>query len=187
MITPVSDDFENVQNVLHDLISEESSINYKTELFKSFNMCIKYPMFYVTILQDILKEEMPAQLPTLLLGSIVECHVRGLLAGNRNFEFQATIFDDLQHPITKEIDYVDLSKSIAIEITVSNKRSGEHNFEILPDYFTCIMLTRDIMKSYSHYIEIPYYQFIHDISALVDPIKTWTQSDISSQPEKISF
>ena len=186
-ITPVSDDFENVQNVLQDLISEESSINYKSELFKTFNMCIKYPMFYIAILQDILKEEMPAQLPTLLLGSIVECHVRGLLAENRNFEFQATIFDDLQHPITKEIDYVDLSKSIAIEITVSNKRSDEHNFEILPDYFTCIMLTRDIMKSYSHYIEIPYYQFIHDISALVDPIKTWTQSDISSQPEKISF
>lgn len=186
-ITPVSSDLENVPNVLQGLITEESNINYKTELFKTFNMCIKYPMFYIAILQDILGEEMPKQLPTLLLGSIVECHIRGLLQSSRGFELQTMTFDTAQHPITKEIDYVDLSKSIAVEITVSNKRSNEHNFEILPDYFTCIMLTKDIMKCYSNYIEIPYYQFIHDVSALKNPLKVWTMQSTNNCPERIKL
>lgn len=78
-ITPVSDSIESIPNIRRDLSISDSRINYKDELFKSYNVCIKYPMFYMAILKDILKENLPEKLPTALLGSIVECHVRGLL------------------------------------------------------------------------------------------------------------
>lgn len=184
-ITPISSDLENVPNILADLLNEDSRINYKKELFSTYNMCIKYPMFYVAILQEILAEDMPEKLPAPLLGSIVECHVRGLLTSSRAFEFKKIEQNDVQQAKLHEIDYVDLIKSIALEISISNKRSNEYNFNLLPDYFTCIILTRDESKHYSNHIKVPYYKFIHDVSAFKDPIKVWTLSSSTETPCKI--
>lgn len=55
-------------------------------------------MFNVAILRDILKEQMPDRLPNGLLGSIVECHVRGMLPERLSAEYH----DDNDN----EIDYV---------------------------------------------------------------------------------
>lgn len=135
-ITPVSDTIESIPNIRRDLSISDSRINYKDELFKSYNVCIKYPMFYMAILKDILKESLPEKLPTALLGSFVECYVRGLLPEKGTFEFR----DIGGH----EIDYVNVQDCIALEITISNKRSNEMNFKYLPADYQQIILTKDI-------------------------------------------
>ena len=151
-ITPVSDSIESIPNIRRDLSISDSRINYKDELFKSYNVCIKYPMFYMAILKDILKENLPEKLPTALLGSIVECHVRGLLPEKGTFEFQ-----DIEG---HEVDYVNVRDCIALEITISNKRSNEMNFKYLPEDYQQIILTKDIGETCENRMQIPYHEFI---------------------------
>lgn len=155
-ITPVSDTVESIPNIHRDLVSSDSKINYKDEIFKTYNVCIKYPMFYMAILKDILKENFPDKLPTALLGSIVECHIRGLLSEKGAFEFQ----DIDGH----EVDYVNVIDSVALEITVSNKRSDEMNFQYVPAEYRKIVLTKDIEASSKNKMQIPYHKFIKNIS-----------------------
>lgn len=151
-ITPVSDSVEYIPNIYRDLSVTDSRINYKEELFKSYNVCIKYPMFYMAILKDILKEQLPEKLPTALLGSIVECHVRGLLPDNGVFEFR-----DMEG---HEVDYVSVLECVALEITISNKRSNEINFNYLPDDYQRIILTKDIYEKSEKSMKMPYHEFI---------------------------
>lgn len=155
-ITPVSDSTENIPNIRRDLSLSDSRINYKDELFKSYNVCIKYPMFYIAILKDILKNQFPERLPTALLGSIVECHVRGVLAEEGTFEFQ-----DMEG---HEVDYVNVQDSVALEITVSNKRSGEMNFKYLPVDYQKIILTKDVYETSGNKMKIPYHVFIKNVT-----------------------
>lgn len=151
-ITPVSDSIESIPNIRRDLSISDSRINYKDELFRSYNVCIKYPMFYMAILKDILKENIPKKLPTALLGSVVECHVRGLLPEKGTFEFQ-----DIEG---HEVDYVNVQDCIALEITISNKRSNEMNFKYLPEDYQQIILTKDIGETCEKRMQIPYHEFI---------------------------
>lgn len=151
-ITPVSDSIESIPNIRRDLSISDSRINYKDELFKSYNVCIKYPMFYMAILKDILKENLPEKLPTALLESIVECHVRGLLPEKGTFEFQ-----DIEG---HGVDYVNVRDCIALEITISNKRSNEMNFKYLPEDYQQIILTKDIGETCENRMQIPYHEFI---------------------------
>lgn len=102
-ITPISDSVETIPNVNKDLSLLDSQINYKDELFNKFNVCIKYPMFYVAILKDILKESFPNEIPTALLGSIVECHVRGLLSENSSFEYEDIYGHDIHKQSKRKI------------------------------------------------------------------------------------
>ncbi|KSV58255.1 AAA family ATPase [Acetivibrio ethanolgignens] len=155
-ITPVSGSFESVPNIYMDLMSSDSKINYKDELFRSYNVCIRYPMFYIGILKDILKENLPERLPTALLGSIVECNVRGILPEKGSFEFK----DEYGH----EVDYVNLLNSIALEITVSNKRSNELNFQFLHEDYLCIALTRDFYEIKGNKQYLPYHRFIRSVT-----------------------
>ena len=77
--------------------------------------------------------DLPERLPTALSGSIVECHVRGILGEKGAFEFR----DAWGH----EVDYVNVTNRIAVEITISNKRSNEMNFRYLPADYKKIILT----------------------------------------------
>ena len=70
-ITPTSNSIESIPNIYRDLSISDSRINYKGELFKGYNVCIKYPMFYMAILRDVLKDIFPKKLPYALLESIV--------------------------------------------------------------------------------------------------------------------
>lgn len=156
-ITPVSDNFDDVFDVMSDLSHDSNRINYKDELFKKYNTCIKYPLFYVAILQDILKDKMPDTLPRVLLGSIIECQIRGLLSDNTCFEYH----DNKD----REIDYVNIGDNYAVEMTISNKNSDELNFYLLPDNYISVLLTRDVTKREGRLLMIPYYDFIYKISS----------------------
>lgn len=151
-ITPVTDNLDSFTDILRDFKSEDSKINYKDELFAKYNICFRYPMFYVRILQDILGEHFPEKLPAALVGSIVECHVRGLLPDSGCIEYQNS-----EH---KEIDYVDIRECIAIEFSISDKKSNEYNFGSLPDYYRCLSLTKTIKSEHKRMLKLPYFEFI---------------------------
>lgn len=159
-ITPLARDLENIPDINRDLHADNSRINYKDELFKSFNISIKYPMFYVQILKDVLQEDMPDKLPGIILGSIVECHAKGLLP--QGFEFKAIDIDDNGNSVEKEVDYVNLSKGIAVELTIQAKHKT--CFEKLPDYLNCSLLTRDKNNMQGTVKKIAYYDYLYDLS-----------------------
>ena len=155
-LTPVVKSLENIPDMGRDLRiiahGGSSGTDFKDGLFKNFNMCIKYPAFYVAILRDILKEQMPEHLPNGLLGSIAECHVRGLLPERLAAEYHDV--DD------NEIDYVNTVDKTAVEITVSNKTIDKVHFELLPEDYRKILLTKDRDDYIQGVRRIPYYEFL---------------------------
>lgn len=117
------------------------------EFFEHCNVCVKYPLFYVYVLQELIGD---FKITGSLLGSIVECYVRGLL---RTYSYEFRMGD-------REIDYVDYVSRLAIEFTISNKRISNTNFDLLSDDWTKILLTRDQSDTVNCIIRIPYYEFI---------------------------
>lgn len=155
-VTPVVSDLSNVPDLEQEfkLIShgEKARINFKEDLFRDFNMCIKYPVFYIAILKDVLKEQMPTHLPHGLLGSIMECQVRGMLPVRGAVEYH-NINDE-------EIDYVNVIDRTAVEITIANKPLKETHFDCLPDNYKCCLLTKDKTDTIQSIQRISYYDFI---------------------------
>ena len=152
-LTYVSENVENNINIKTDLFSSENRIDYKADLFKNI-ICIKYPMFYIEILKEILKDKMPGEIPNDILGGIVECHVRGILPDTNCFEYH-----DIQD---REVDYVNLAKQVGIEITVANKKNQKVHFDCLPECYRNILLTKDISDFNNGILRIPYYEFIYN-------------------------
>lgn len=171
-VTPVVDSLENIPDLGLDfkLIAHDggSRTDFKEGLFRDFNMCIRYPAFYVAILKDILKEQMPDHLPHGLLGSIVECHTRGMLPERLAAEYHDR--DD------NEIDYINVIDQTAVEITVSNKPVERTHFDLLPDDYRKILLTKDRDDCIHGVRRIPYYEFLADgadCNAYTKPYADW--------------
>lgn len=157
-VTPVVNNLDNIPDLEQEfqLIAhgKKPCISFKDDLFRDFNVCIKYPVFYVAILRDIFKEQMPAHLPHGLLGSIMECQTRGLLSGKGAVEYR-----DLSG---NEVDYVNVIDHTAVEITIANKSLKETHFDCLPDDYKCCLLTKDKTDVVQNIQLIPYYDFINN-------------------------
>jgi len=156
-VTGETEDFSNIIDVYMDLQQRDGNrIQNKKDLFEKVNICIKYPLFYVEILKEVLQENMPSRITGDILGGIVECHTRGILPQSCQYEY---------HNNGREVDYVNYAERKAVEITVRNKSARELSFSDLPDSFSKILLTKD-----QDYVEqdglvrIPYYRFIFDNS-----------------------
>lgn len=156
-VTDETKDFENIIDVYMDLKWDDGNkIQNKKELFEKVNISIKYPMFYVEILKEVLQENMPSKITGDILGGIVECHTRGILPQNCQYEY---------HKNGREIDYVNYADREAIEISIRNKDTQELSFDDLPDWFSKILLTKDQDYVDQDGLErIPYYQFIYNHS-----------------------
>ncbi len=61
-ISPLTED----TNIYRDLNSDNSKINYNQELFHSYTINVAHPMFYVLILKELLRDDMPKELPAIL-------------------------------------------------------------------------------------------------------------------------
>ena len=157
-ITPIARDMENVPNVYRGMCLDDSDIDCKRDLFRKFGVTINYPMFYVQMLKDVLQEDMPECLPGSILGSIVECHARGLLPAG----FELHPISDGEDEVEKEIDYVNLSDGIATELTISEKH--KLYFDILPEYIDCICLTKNENSEKNDVRYIDYCSYLFDLS-----------------------
>lgn len=158
-ITPIARELDSVPDVYRSMKLDKSDIDCKKDLFEKFNITIDHPMFYVQILKDILKEEMPQELLGPLLGSIVECHARGLLPNG--FEYKTTIDRD-GIETECEIDYINLTDNLAVELTIGVKHG--RNFEILPDYMKNVCLTRNENKMHNGIQYVDYCSYLFDLS-----------------------
>ncbi|MBQ7607210.1 MAG: hypothetical protein IJU76_04500 [Desulfovibrionaceae bacterium] len=158
-ITPIARELDSVPDVYRSMKLDKSDIDCKKDIFKKFNITIDYLMFYVKILKDVLKDDMLLQLSGTLLGSIVECHARGLL--QNGFEYKTTI-EKNGIETECEIDYVNLSNNIAVELTIALN----HNkyYEILPDYMKKICLTRNENKIVNGIQFIDYCSYLFELS-----------------------
>ena len=133
-LTYVSDELTADPYIAEKLLKESSELYTKPQIFSQFNLTINYPMFYMDLLKNVLRERMTDTLPKDLLGSIVECHVRSLLPTTGCFEYRDSK--------GTEIDYVSLNKK-AIEISISNKRMRNVNLQMLPnDYHKEFLLKK---------------------------------------------
>lgn len=137
------------------LLNDYNELYLKPQIFQQFNLTINYPMFYVDLIKNVLRENMVTEFPRDLLGSIVECHVRSLLPTDGCFEYHNS--DGV------EIDYVSI-EGMAIEMSVSDKRMRNVNLDILPNDYKKILLTRSMTEEVNGIKRIPYYQFIYDNS-----------------------
>lgn len=163
-LTYVSDEMNVDPYIAEKLLKSTNDLYRKPEIFGRFNLTINYPMFYVDLIQNVLKNRKIEELPKELLGSIVECHIRSLLPTSGAFEY---------HCNGTEIDYVSASRKQGIEISVSNKRVKDTNLDRLPDDYKKILLTKDITTEADSVQQIPYYRFIFDKSVgkeLVDEL-----------------
>ena len=160
-LTYITDDLHASAYISDNLLNDFRELPQK-EIFNRFNICIKHPFFYVELIKDILKDQMPEKLPQTLLGDIVERHVRGLLPTKGSIEYH-----DMDG---REIDYVNLSRCEAIEISVSNKKNKDTHFEVVSD-FKKIVLTKDYNDEANGIQRIPYYQFIATHSKGFEPVK----------------
>ena len=165
-ITPEISSFGEALHLDGKLSVPENGKATKEEIFARNNICIAYPMFYVDIMEQILGDTLTDAMPHKILGSIVECHVRGLLPNTRCVEYRANN--------STEIDYIHSSLYTAIEITISDKKPKNVHFEELPESseYRKILLTKTKKDILNEIERVPYYQFIFDNSAgkfLVNP------------------
>lgn len=160
-VTPVTEELKTDTYYSKNLLSDFGEKPSKEQLMRDLNVCIKYPMFYVDIVQSLLKEQMPDKLPNNLLGGIVECHVRGLLPNTGCLEY---------HREGTELDYVNICQKVAVEITVSDKKLSGAHFEVLPedDHYRKILLSKSKEKVLYGVEFVPYYRFIYDNSVGTD-------------------
>lgn len=156
--TPVCSDFEHSLDVLKALEATDSVLKKKEDLFSRVNFTIKYPMFFVEILKEIFKENLPLKLDGYILGSIVECHVRGLLPIHSVFEYH-----DEQD---REIDYVNRQFRTAIEITIDNKRMNRVHLDLIDEseQYRKILLSKNLKDKADSVELIPYTEFIYELS-----------------------
>lgn len=157
-VTSEASNFENIINVAEDLGQfGGSKIRNKEDLFSRVNACIKYPMFYVELLKEILGEYFPQVLGGDILGGIVECLVRGILPQENCYEYHSAD----EH----EVDYVNFVTQKAIEISVRNKGRREVYFDDLPESFSRVLLTKDQdFVQRDGLKRVPYFKFIADHS-----------------------
>lgn len=145
----------------------------KQTLFSSLNITIVHPMFYIALLKLALNVTDITELPGYLLGSIVECHCRGLLNRRGAYEFR-TVVQDRDISVEKEIDFVDPYDYLAVEFTISNEHT--ECFDLLDDEarYYCIKLSQNLNTSWETPRKqsvrcVPYYEFIYYLASGTDP------------------
>jgi hypothetical protein len=155
-ICSISNDIEDVPNAERRIRTGDGVLGLKDELFRSFTIGVSHPLIYMQMLKEILGEDMPEKLPDDLLERVVESHLRGLKPAG--FELKVSGQDENGMETQKKIDLVDLKTSTAIVLEISQRRAN--SFDIIPDYFNKIILTKDSMVEKDGVAEIPYYEYI---------------------------
>lgn len=161
-LTPITDGRNGIPNLWNEILTDK--YENKKELFKNFNVTIKYPMFYISIIEEILKDDMPKELPKSLLGSIIECHLRGLLTKGTCYEYN---YKRMENDKLKEseVDFVNPAKKVAIEFTKGIKGGKELFFNELDKSYANILLTpKKFRIDDDNFALIPYYDFIYAAS-----------------------
>ena len=94
----------------------------------------------------------------MLLGSIYECNVRGLLSYKLGEFHQLEYHDELGN----EVDYVNPYSKLLVEITISDKKSRNVHFDCIPNYWEYNqIITSRTRNDYPYKI---YYEYLLELS-----------------------
>lgn len=129
----------------------------KNRLFKDYNFAISYPMFYIGIIKSLGMSEHIIETDRAILGSLVECHIKGLLSDRFCIEYH----DELG----REIDCIDLKQRIAVESSVSDRHSHSTLSDVELDGYRKVLTTSSYTNPINSIERIPYYQFICDLES----------------------
>ena len=157
-ITPEVDSLEKLPKLDGKIAIRDDGYYNKEILWLKNNICISYPMFFVDIMQDVLGTTLTDAMPHSILGSIVECHVRGLLPNTHCVEYRSSD--------TYEVDYINTAMKTAVEITIADKKPKNVHFEKLQEHesYRKILLTASRCEVKDKIEYVPYFRFIFDNS-----------------------
>lgn len=155
-VARVTSSLEHYEDPLYVFLQEYIPLN-KSRLFVDYNFSIKYPMFYVAILKSLKISAEVVIKNRELLGSLVECHIKGLMSDRFCVEYHTEAGD--------EIDCIDLKRHIAIESSVSDKHNYSALLELALPRFRKVLTTRTKTESLEDIQRIPYYQWIYELSS----------------------
>lgn len=130
MIVLVIDSAEDTNTVRDWLFGRCDLYSNANELFKHINPCIKHPIFYANILRELTQGCIEEYMDKSLLGSILECNVRGVYS----YISQDYLSPEFHSDDGSEVDIFDSVNKIAIEISVSDKNKRDVHFDRIPDY-----------------------------------------------------
>lgn len=159
-------------NLIKDWLKRDnpSPIETCTDFFKLYNITFKYPLFYINIIKDLVKNLNGVTLEDLitppLLGSIVKCHIRGLLAdidntskvyGN-NFGEEYKDFNNYY----SEVDYINYFNNTLLEISIKDKKLKDLHFNDVSNNEEYKKIVTSKTKEDDMFI--PYYKYIYKLS-----------------------
>lgn len=145
------------------LSGEDIGIKDTFDFFNNYCITFKYPLFYYNILVEIasyltnvLADDL---LSNAIYGSMVECHVRGLLSYR---DKKDTAVEYRNDDTGDEVDYVSFKSKRMVEISISNKPKSKLKFDRIPDTneYEKISLSKD----WEYDIYKPYYKYILELS-----------------------
>ena len=147
--------------------TEIEGVKNTVQFFKRYNLIITNPLFYVNVLGDIIESnnlniKVSDVLSNDILGSILECYIKGVNAfkNSREYNYTWNVSDDKCH----EIDLIIPELHQVVEITVSDKNLKATHFENFDDYehWNCILLgTRKGIDNYA--TRIPYWEYVYTL------------------------
>lgn len=155
-VTKVVSSLNDYADPMTEFFYDYNPLN-KNTLFRDYNFTIRHPMFYLAVIKSLDLPEKIAIDDRSLLGSLVECHIKGLLSDRFCIEYH----DEYDN----EIDCIDLKRRLAIESTVSDRHSVKALFDFKEPGFRKILTTRTKETSLEDIERIPYYKLIYSLSA----------------------
>ena len=121
-------------NACYDFIYNNANSLTVSQFLQEYVICVKHPIFSVLILKDIVSRidgcDLRSQLSNDVLGSIVECHVRGLLSYLDKSDFQDVYFASMTQ---QAVDYINYTNKVMYEISCGTKSEKNVHFDAVPN------------------------------------------------------
>jgi len=163
--------FQDVNGLKSMLRTGTTNVGDMDEFFARFNVTINCPEFFVNVLEElasVLKVDTGDLLTRPLVGSILECSLKGGLAcafGHPLLELRQ--YDDITLNVVGEVDYVDGRH--AIEFSVRDKPITQTHFNKFPQIDGCrkILLGEHVCCIQDGVERIPYYVFEAVLGTLI--------------------
>lgn len=160
---------EQSDNLVYSELFQWLSGNVEWEHIKTirdflhkFKIVFKHPLFFVSIGNSILKElgvkDYSEWYSGMLLGSIYECNLRGLLSYRYRDFHQLEYHDSFYN----EVDYVNPYAKLLIEMTISDKKQKDVHFDCISNNDEyCKVVTSRTKNNYPYRI---YSEYLLELS-----------------------
>lgn len=151
---------DNIDNkIMVDCKLSDMSNVYSTQtLLSKFNVCVKHPMFYANMIKELVPEigeDYYNVIDQTILGSILECYLKGLFSYKLNSDI-LYCFEYYNNDTQGEIDLIDFSSHTAYEFSVGRRHTLDH-LKVLDKPWKCSLISGQEYERFEHSIQHEYY------------------------------